>query len=144
MDHVAVMRPSWGLTQKILTGEKSIESRWYRFRRAPFGAIHTGDWVYFKNAGKPVAFRARVRSVLEFSDLCPEEVNALLVSYGRADGILPEDVPEYFQRFKDRRYCLLVFLEGPESVVPFSINKAGFGSMASWISVPAIDTIRIE
>lgn len=33
MEHVAIMKKSWGLTRKILSGEKTIESRWYRFRR---------------------------------------------------------------------------------------------------------------
>jgi len=29
MEHVAIMRKAWGLTDKILSGQKKIESRWY-------------------------------------------------------------------------------------------------------------------
>jgi len=37
--HVAIMRKGWGLTGKILTGEKTIESRWYMNRYRPWGAM---------------------------------------------------------------------------------------------------------
>lgn len=67
MDHVAIMRKSWGLTQKILTGEKKIESRWYNVRYAPWDKIEKGDMVYFKDSGTPVTLRTRVQKVLQFS-----------------------------------------------------------------------------
>ena len=77
MDHVAIMRKSWGLTQKILTGEKKIESRWYKFKRAPWNQIRSGDTIYFKDSGEPVRIRAKVSKVLQFSDLTPARVKNL-------------------------------------------------------------------
>lgn len=52
MHHVAIMKPSWKLIPKILSGEKTIESRWYQTRRAPWNGIAAGDVVYFKDSGE--------------------------------------------------------------------------------------------
>lgn len=51
MHHIAIMNGPWNLIPKILSGEKTIESRWYRTRRAPWGGIRAGDTVYFKDSG---------------------------------------------------------------------------------------------
>ena len=48
MDHVAIMKKSWGLTEKIISGEKKIESRWYKFRHSPWGKIKKGDNLFVR------------------------------------------------------------------------------------------------
>jgi hypothetical protein len=49
MDHIAIMQKSWGLTEKIVTGQKAIESRWYKGKYAPWGRSFSGDTIYFKS-----------------------------------------------------------------------------------------------
>ncbi|MDO8559127.1 MAG: hypothetical protein Q7R84_02240 [bacterium] len=39
MEHLAIMKKSWGLTEKILSGQKKIESRWYLSKRSPWDTI---------------------------------------------------------------------------------------------------------
>ena len=68
MDHVAIMKKSWKLTDKIISGKKIIESRWYKNKYTPWDKIKRGDMVYFKNSGEPVAIKALVTKVLQFSD----------------------------------------------------------------------------
>lgn len=143
MDHVAIMKKSWGLTPKILSGEKKIESRWYKFKRPPWNEIKTGDTVYFKDSGEPVTLKARVSMVLRFPDLTPKKVKEILEKYGRADGLARKDIPKYYRLFRDKKYCLLIFLTKPVRVKPFNINKKGFGAMAAWISVESINRIKI-
>ena len=138
------MRKSWGLTEKVLTGEKNIESRWYRVRYAPWGRIKKGDAVYFKDSGEPVRLKARVQKVLQFQDLTPARVKKLLQKYGRDDGIEEKDIPAFFERFKDKKYCVLVFLAHAKKVLPFHINKSGFGAMASWVIVGDIKSIMVR
>jgi len=58
------MRKSWGLLPKILTGEKTIESRWYKNKCSPWGKIKRGDVVYFKNSGEPVTIKAEVSKII--------------------------------------------------------------------------------
>lgn len=64
MDHVAIMKKSWGLTQKILSGQKKIESRWYKSKHSPWGKIEKGDIVYFKDSGEPISIKTGVEKVM--------------------------------------------------------------------------------
>lgn len=143
MDHIAIMKKRWGLLEKILSGEKTIESRWYKTRRAPWGQIKPGDTVWFKNSGEPVTVRAVVKKILEFEDLTPEKVREILDKYGEADGVTHEQIPHYYDLFKNKKYCMPIFLKGIQKVKPFNIDKSGFGAMAAWISVDKINLIRV-
>jgi len=143
MDHVAIMKKSWGLTQKILSGQKKIESRWYKSKCSPWGKIEKGDIVYFKNSGEPVSIKTEVEKVLFFSDLNPEKVSQILDKYGNDDGIEKDKIKQFFELFKNKNYCLLVFLKNPEKIEPFEINKTGFGMMSAWLSVENIDRIKV-
>lgn len=144
MDHVAIMKKSWGLLPKILSGEKTIESRWYQTKRAPWNKITAGDTIYFKNSGEPVTARATVSCVLQFPDLTPERVKSILDQYGREDGIQKGESQKFFELFKNKKYCLLIFLKDAQSVKSFNVNKSGFGAMAAWITVDKVSKIVLE
>lgn len=144
MEHVAIMRKSWGLLPRILSGEKTIESRWYSSRRAPFGKIKAGETIYFKDSGELVTVKAEVERVLEFSGLNPKKVEEILCRYGSMDGLRREEIPEFFERFKDKKYCILIFLKNPRKIRPFEISKKGFGSMAAWLCAESVGKIRLK
>lgn len=142
MDHLAVMKKSWGFTQKILDGKKTIESRWYKTKRAPWGRIKKEDTIYFKNSGEPVTIKAIVSSVVEFEELTPNKVKKMLNKYWGDLGISKNEVSNFYKRFENKRYCILVFLNNPEKVTPFKINKKGFAAMASWICIEDIKRLK--
>lgn len=143
MDHVAFMKRSWGLLPKILMGAKKIESRWYMTKHLPWGKIAAGDMVYFKNSGELVTARAMVEKVLQFEKLTPDLVLELLEKYATDDGIEKSQVPFFYELFKEKKYCLLIFLKNVQSIEPFEINKSGSGAMAAWITTEDIQKIRI-
>lgn len=136
------MRKSWGLTDKILTGRKKIESRWYSVKRKPWDNIKEGETIYFKDSGNPVKIKAKVGRVMQFTDLTQGKVREILNKYGEEDGIGEERIPEFFERFKDKKYCILVFLKNPKEIKPFEIDKTGFGIMSAWISVDNLSKIK--
>lgn len=142
MEHLAIMRKSWGLTQKILTGEKKIESRWYNTTYPPYDKIKKSDVVYFKDSGAPVTIKAEVSGVKQFSGLTPEKVKSILNEYAELDGIEKHEIAKYFEMFRSKKYCILVFLKNPVPVKPFKVNKKGYGTMSSWICVNDINRIR--
>ncbi len=142
MHHLAIMKKSWGLLPKILTGEKTIESRWYKNRYSPWDKIRRGETVYFKNSGESVTVKAEVLKVLQFSDLNQRKIREILDKYGRKDGLGTGEIDKYYKIFKDKNYCLLVFLKNPRKIKPFEINKKGFGLMSSWIAVDNINKIK--
>jgi ASC-1-like (ASCH) protein len=142
MEHLAIMRKSWGLTEKILNGQKKIESRWYLTKRKPWDSIKKGETVYFKDSGEPVMLKAKVGKVIQFIDLTPKKVGEILDEYGDEDGLEKDKIPEFFERFKNKKYCILIFLKNPQEVRPFEIDKTGFGSMSAWITVDGILNIK--
>ncbi len=143
MQHVAIMNKTWGLLPKIVNGEKTIESRWYMNRAVPWGRVGVGDTIYFKNSGEPVVVRAKVEKVLTFKDLSPEKVKEILNKWGSAIGIEANQASEYYNMFKDKKYCLLIFIKQAQEIKPFTIDKAGFGAQAAWLSVESIDQIKL-
>ena len=142
MDHIAFMQKSWGLTPKTVTGQKNIESRWYNVKYAPWGRISPGDTIFFKNSGEPVTIQVEVEKVLYFSELTSDRVQTILEHYGKDLGIDEPDIPKFFEMFKHKRYCILIYLKNARPISPFEINKKGFGVMSSWIIVEHISKIK--
>jgi len=136
------MRKSWGLTDKILNGQKKIESRWYSVKCKPWDNIKKGEIVYFKDSGGPVRIKAVVNKVMQFADLTPKKVKEILDVYGRDDGITQVKIPEFFERFKNKKYCILIFLKNPQEIKSFEIDKTGFGVMSAWIAIDDIAKIK--
>ena len=140
MDHVAIMKKSLGFLEKIVSEDKTIESRWYSTRRTPWNKINSGEIVFFQNSSSPVTIKTQVSKVLQFENLTPEKIKEILTKYGEQIDI--EDTEQFFQTVKDKKYCILIFLEDVQPVKPFFINKKGFGMMSAWISVENISSIK--
>lgn len=137
------MKKQWGLTDKILTGEKSIESRWYKFKRTPWDRVLAGDLIYFKDTGGLVRVRAEVENVLQFADLTEQKTEEILEKYGEADMGAKEIMPQIREYARGKNYCLLIFLENPQKVdPPFDIDKTGFGAMSAWLTTDDIEKIK--
>lgn len=144
MDHIAIMTKSWNLTNKILTKEKKIESRWYKSKYPPWNKIKENEIIYFKDSGSPVSIKAEVEKVLQFENLTQEKIKDILNKYGKDDGLEENEIEKYFNLFRDKKYGILVFLKNTEKIPPFNINKKGFGSMASWICIDDVNKIKIK
>lgn len=41
-----------------------------------------------------------------------------------------------------KKYCVLVFLKDAKPVVPFDIDKTGFGNANAWLTVNTVDSIK--
>jgi ASC-1-like (ASCH) protein len=138
MDHVAIMTKRWKLIPKILSGEKTIESRWYQTRRTPWDRVRTGDVIYFKNSGELIIAKATVSEVMQFEIKTKSDVQIILQKYGKKVGIKDlgwlDTLP---------KYCVLVGLESPKLLkTQFSIDKTGFGSAAAWLTMKSIARIK--
>lgn len=138
MHHLAILSKESGLLAKILSGEKTIESRWYKFPRTPYQKISVDDTIYFKESGAPVTAQAQVSRVLFYEGLDQDKIIQILTEYGPKIG-----VPlSYADRLKGKNYCTLIFLEQVESIPSFQIDKTGYGNMTAWITVEDIGLIK--
>ncbi len=143
MHHIAILKKEWHLDKKILSGEKKIESRWYKAKYPPWNKIKKGDSVYFKNAGEPVTVKANVEKVVQFDHYSNEQLLEIIQRYGGVGGINFVSPPEeVFQWAKTRKYCILIFLSDHQKIQPFFINKEGFGSACAWMCVGDVEKIR--
>lgn len=140
MHHVAIMKPAWRLIAEILAGRKTIESRWYVRKSAPWDTVKAGDTVYFKDSGGPIIAKAMVIGVMQLELPKVEDVIQVVERYGDAIG-LPNRDPRTWERMP--KYCILIGLINPEPVVPFQVSKEGFGSGDAWLTVPDISQLKI-
>jgi ASC-1-like (ASCH) protein len=143
MDHVAIMNKSWKLIDKILSGKKTIESRWYKSRIPPWNKIKAGDVVYFRDAGEQATTKAQVSKVLQFENLNDKKIKEIIHLYGGEGKIGFSNLDSAFSWAKGKRYCILIFLENPEKIKPFKVNKKGFGNACAWMCVGNIERVKI-
>lgn len=109
----------------------------------PWGNIEKDDIVYFKDSGEPITIKCKVKKVLQFENLSPQKVKKIINRYGGADGLGIRDKKRFIKFFKNKKYCLLIFLKDPQKIKPFEINKSGFGNMSAWITIDDISRIKI-
>lgn len=139
MHHVAIMNKSWNLIPKILSGEKSIESRWYQTKRTPWDKVGVGDTVFFKNSGEPVVAKATVSEVMQFEINKIDDVVKIVDEYGKEICLVNNNPMTWGNLAK---YCILVFLKDPVPIKPFEIDKTGYGAMSAWITVDDVSKIK--
>jgi len=138
MEHLAILDKKRKLLSKILSGEKTIESRWYVSQKTPYQQIFQGERIYFKNSGDPVTVAADVEKVLYFDHLDEWKIRDILREYGARIGI----PVEASNKLVGKNFCTLVFLKNIALVEPFEIDKSGFGMMTAWITVEKIEKLR--
>lgn len=138
MEHLAILSQQSRLLAKILSREKTIESRWYKFKKTPYENIAIGDTIYFKESGEPVTAAAQVSKVLFYDGLDEDKIKALLQQYGAELGVSQS----YLGKIKDKNFCTLIFLDKVRSIEPFQVNKKGYGLMAAWITIDRIERIK--
>jgi len=139
MHHLAIMNPRWKLIPRILAGEKTVESRWYLTRRAPWDKAAAGDTVWFKDAGRDVTAKATVSEVLQFELTGVDDARKVVRDYGDEIRLVNPD-PATWGRIP--KYAILLRLKDPRPVEPFAVDKTGYGNACAWIAVPDIMGIR--
>lgn len=142
MDHLAIMKKSWGLTKKILSGEKTIETRWYKNKYKPWDQIRVGEIVYFKDSGDPVTVKATVAKVEQFENFDEIQIKNILTRYSAEDLRTTDIAPEIINYTTGKKFCIVIHLTNPQPVEPFAIDKTGYGAMSSWICVEDINQIK--
>ena len=123
MKHIAILKQPF--FNMVLSGEKTIESRWSQNKCAPFNKVNVGDTILLKETGKNVTAMATVKKV-KYYNLTPQIVEQIRIKYGKLIGT---------SKFKDwestlnKKYCTLIWLTNVkqinEIVVPRS-NGAGW------------------
>ncbi|MEO1007241.1 MAG: hypothetical protein AAFX79_01610 [Planctomycetota bacterium] len=102
--HVAIVRP-W-VADAILGGSKTIESRFSRTRREPFGCLEIGEQVYFRVTGGGYVLRASVVDVASYEGLDAAAVADIEANHRAAIG--GDDA--YWEVARRARFATLAWL----------------------------------
>ena len=143
MDHIAIMKKEWGLIPLILKGEKTVESRWYKMRIAPWDKIGVEDTLYFKDSGNPVTVKAAVTRVEQYTIENNQHATELAQKYAKGD-LGTEKIPGQIANYVEgKKYAIFVYFDKVEKVTPFNINKKGFGMQCAWLTVENVEKIKV-
>lgn len=104
MKHLAIFKGEAG--EKILSGKKTIESRFSKRKSVPFGQVAPGDLVYIKPSGKDPIGQFRVKKVIFFNGLEVEDIKEVREKYGKE---LAVD-EAYWKGKKEAKYGTLIFI----------------------------------
>ena len=102
--HLAIFKGKVG--EAVLSGKKTIESRFSRVNNPPFGVIESGDLVYIKPSGKDIIGQFRVKKVIFFDHLDSSDLNDLKNRYGKELAV----EGSYWEKVANARFGTLIFI----------------------------------
>ena len=111
----------------VLSGEKTIESRFSRNRCAPYGEIGDGDIILLKEVAGPICGLVRARRTW-FYELATEPIESIRARFGA--GICANDA--FWISRADALYATLIELDAPVSIAPVSCDKR---DRRGWVSL---------
>ena len=126
MKHLAIFKGDGA--EKILSGEKSIESRFSKRKDPPFGMISNGDLVYIKPSGKDIIGQFRVKKVIFFDGLNQQDLKGIKLKYG--ENIVGNE--EYWKAHQEAKYGTLIFI-GDSSQFLTSPIKIPKKDLRGWV-----------
>jgi hypothetical protein len=104
----------------IISGRKTIESRFSLSRILPYAQIAKDDVILLKKSGGDVIGKVLADNVLYYDNLTPESIAILRKEYNRE---LCASDNFWFTKSKSR-FGTLIFLKNPERfLVPIKIHK---------------------
>jgi ASC-1-like (ASCH) protein len=122
--HLAILKKPY--LNAILTGRKTIESRFTRARHTFISQVRQGDTLFLKVSSGPVCGRASVAAVKHFEDLTPAKMAEIESRYNKH--ILGNR--EYWRGKSESKYGFLAWLEEVQPIRPIEITKRDW---RSWV-----------
>jgi hypothetical protein len=102
----------------VLSGEKTIDSRFSRNRCAPYGEVGDGDVILLKEVSGPICGIALARRAWSY-DLMNESIESIRDRFG--DGIRADEA--FWASRSDAHYATLIELDSAASITPVNCDK---------------------
>lgn len=124
MKHIAIFKGIF--FDFVLSGKKTIESRWSNKKIAPFNKVSVGDTILIKKTGCNVVASAKVKGV-KYYNLTPALVEQIKLKYGKEICI---DYFDDWEKYKNKKYCTLIWIEDVKKINELKVQKS---HGAGWI-----------
>jgi len=106
--------------ENILSGKRTMESRFSLGKIIPYGAVAKDDIIFLKKSGGDILGKAIVDNVLYYDHLRPESIAILRKEYSKE--LCVSD--EFWQLKAKSKFATLIFLKKPERfLVPLKYKK---------------------
>ena len=119
MKHIVILKKQ--PFNKILSGQKTIESRWSINKIVPYNKLKENDILFLKETGKDVNVTAQVETV-KYYKLNDHLIKDILDSYSKDIGI--EDKEKFFLDVKNKKYCTLIWLKNIKRIDPIKVKRS--------------------
>lgn len=125
--HLAIM--SRAVIEAILSGQKTVETRFSLHRIPPFGAASMGDLVFMKPPGEDIIGQFRVKKVFYFEGLTRDDMDKIWQDYQKDLAWDHEEknmgAKDYWQKKIDCKFGTLIFITQSERLItsPIKIKK---------------------
>jgi len=116
-NHLVILRKPY--LDAILTGRKTIESRFIKTKHSPFGKVAAGDKLFLKESSGPVCATATAAEAKSFENLTAGQIDEIKNRYNDCIG----GSDEYWQSIASCRFGVLVWLEDVRPIKPVQICK---------------------
>lgn len=123
--HLAIFATPF--VSKVLSGEKTIESRFSRNRCAPYGEINDGDIILVKEVAGPICGIVLARRAWCY-DLVTEPIDGIRDRFGSC--ICADDA--FWASRADALYATLIELDTPAPIAPVKCEKR---DRRGWVSL---------
>jgi len=124
--HLAIFSPN--VINAIISGKKTIDSRFSKNRIAPFLQVEAGDIVYVKAPGEEINAQFRVKKVLYFEAFDYTDFDQIVANYWHKIGWGDEKDETRFKKEKKEgsSYATLIWMVEIEQFIvpPVKIRKS--------------------
>lgn len=143
MQHIAILNSKLAKIEDIISGKKTIESRWYKNKISPWNKIKEGEVVYFKKSGGLVEAKAIASKIIQLDNPSISELKSYISKYKGENYINSNmSVDDILKWANGKKYIILIFLKDAKGIVPFDIDKNGFGNAAAWLCASDVNRIK--
>lgn len=109
------------ILDKILSGEKTIETRFTKNKCAPFKKVAEGDVLFLKAVGEDVIAKT-VDKKVENHVLSEQKLREIANFYYKDIGVEDSQIERFVLKRKDKNYAVLVWLSEVQDISPFSVK----------------------
>lgn len=125
--HLAVMTGPF--LDMIISGRKTVESRFHRQRRTPLFTAKPGDVVVFRQSGRPASVAAILGDTY-YLDIAESGIDQIRATWAPRIGC---DDDDFWAARVDARWVSLLLLDSVFSIPPQPLHKR---DRQAWVSYP--------
>lgn len=118
----------------IESGEKRVEARLSRTKRAPYGMIARGQTVFIKKSGGEFVCRSLITHVEQHENLSPNDIKELESRYSAlCDPRCTRASKQFWASKEDARYAVFVWFGSREK--PVQVPKVSRQYGGAWLTI---------